>query len=397
MVLLWLTLLTAAVMPLALQRGCAILSFQPPTRDVDDRAIRGLWVTRWDYRTAADVRKVMRDAADLGFTDVFWQVRGQADAYYRSDLEPWGELIAPPGAGPGFDPLALAVREAHARGLRIHAWANVMPLWRGTMPPRDGDHAFYAHPDWRLTSTTGEPQALHDGYVIVNPVREDVHEHIAAVFADIVRRYDVDGIHMDYVRFVPDGLGEGVYPGDPASIDLFRRQTGRAGVSTPADRAAYRAWVRGRITDLVARIRRDIIRVDPGVELSAAVWRRPDIAANDYLQDAGAWLRAGLIDRALPMIYTADDDQFISDLDAWLAASAGNPVSAGIGIYKHEQPEQTAHQILLSAAADGYCLFAYSSIFTSADPNQDERPEAARLRDARRAELDALLHATSDF
>ena len=94
--------------------------------------VRGIWVTRWDFRSPEDVRRVVADAASIGVTDVFWQVRGQGDSYYRSRIEPWGEELFRDDRSrtdPGFDPLALAVQEAHRRGVRIHAWFNVMPMW----------------------------------------------------------------------------------------------------------------------------------------------------------------------------------------------------------------------------------------------------------------------------
>lgn len=392
-VALWLALLTVAVLPLFLQRGCAFISTAP--RATPPEPMRGLWVTRWDYKTEADVRRIMREAADLGVTDVFWQVRGQCDAYYRSELEPWGEMILVDGKPPRFDPLALAVRSAHAQGMRIHAWGNVMPFWRGTEPPLDREHPYNQRSDWRLEDTQGNLQQLNDSYVIVNPTRPDVHAHIVDVFADIAARYDVDGIHLDYIRFVSYGLGDGLYPGDLETVTRFMQDTGARGVVTEAEQQAFRAWVRNHITDLVAEIRQAVKTADPDIELSAAVWRRPEIARNTYLQDAGAWLRAGLIDRALPMIYTDDDEQLQSDLTAWLSESRGRPITPGIGIYKHT-PQQAPRQILIADQGDGYCLFAYASLFESADPNQPKTPEDIEERRQRREAITPVVHALAN-
>ena len=87
--------------------------------------MRGLWITRWDYETRQDVERCLDEAARLGMTDVFFQVRGQADAFYRSELEPWGHQLG--GGDPGFDPLAVAVKRARRQGLRA-----ALPGW----PPR---------------------------------------------------------------------------------------------------------------------------------------------------------------------------------------------------------------------------------------------------------------------
>src|SRR5688572_8515818 len=139
---------------------------------------RGVWINRWDYRTTADVKRAFEEVSTLGVTDVFWQVRGQADAFYKSDLEPWGlELLRGLPAGtndPGYDPLALAIAEAHARGLKIHAWFNVMPMWKDKVEPVNPAHIFNAHPNWRLFDSKGAPQALNEHYVIVNPIYPEV-------------------------------------------------------------------------------------------------------------------------------------------------------------------------------------------------------------------------------
>lgn len=395
-----------AVLPIfllaALLAGCALLSPQPSTTATPPRAdptpFRGLWVTRWDYRTPDDVRKCIDDAAALGATDVLWQVRGQADAFYKSDLEPWGrELfrdLKPGATSPGFDPLELAVRYAHDKGLKFHAWVNVMPVWKGKTPPADPRHMYNLHPSWRLMDSTGKFQPLTDHYVIVNPVLKDVQDHVVAVLKDIVTRYAVDGIHLDYIRFVSEKLDAKVlYPGDPLSLELFRKATGKTAVANPADRAAYQDWVRSRITELVRRIRADAVSARSGVVLTAAVWRRPEIGRDQFLQDGARWLIEGSIDRAIPMIYTDKDQQFADDLGAWLAAAPGRTVTPGLGAHMHAV-DQSGRQIGLAKAlpgnAAGYALFAYSALFESADPNQLKDEKSVFERSQRRKALAAL-------
>jgi uncharacterized lipoprotein YddW (UPF0748 family) len=357
--------------------------------------IRGLWITRWDYRTPGEVSEAIERAASLGVTDVFWQVRGQADAFYRSPYEPWGEEILaplPPGVtDPGYDPLELAVAQAHARGLRLHAWINVMPLWKGTTPPKSPMHAFYLHPEWRLVDQDGNPQPLNEHYVIVNPVLDQVQSYIARVVADIVDRYAVDGIHLDYIRFVSESMDPSkVYPGDPRSMALFRAASGRDGVRTDDDRRAFRAWKRNRITDLVRRIGEATDR-RPGVTYSAAVWRDPTIAQVQHLQDAALWLRDGVLDAAFPMMYTTDDGHYRDDWQAWRPAASGGRLVPGIGIYMHDDPAQSIRQINIASSPDGYALFAYASVFDSANPLESRTPEARAQRRTRRQALEPFI------
>lgn len=364
----------------------------PHSAAVADRPFAGLWITRFDYKTPEDIRTAIDRAADTGFTDVLFQVRGQADAYYRSNLEPWGEELfkgLPPNTtDPGFDPLAVAVERGRQRGIKIHAWVNIMPLWKGTTPPADPRHPYHARPEWRLRDAANKPQPLNDHYVIVNPLIPSVQDHIVAVCRDIVVRYPVDGLHMDYVRFVSDSMKDpAVYPGDTRSIALFEEATGRKyDPGKPGDgRAAMRDFTRDRITDLVRRLKREAAGARPGVEFTAAVWRRPDLARDTYLQDAALWLREGTLDRALPMIYTKDDAQFTSDLAAWTAAAPPPArIAPGVGIYL-QAPGTTGPQFRTMAERKtaGFALFAYDSMFETSNPLQNKSPASVAERAAR--------------
>ncbi len=382
---------------------CTMFAVIPAAAD-EQRPFLGLWITRWDYRAPSDVTECISRADSLGITDIFWQVRGQADAFYRSDLEPWGRELfrdLPPDARePGFDPLDLAVRTARDRGLRLHAWVNIMPLWKGREPPSDSRHPFNAHPEWRLRDATGAPQPLNDHYVIVNPLLPAVQDHVVAVCKDIVTRYAVDGLHMDYVRFVSDSMADpAAYPRDAESIAIFRRATGRDGgesALSASDLAAYRDFKRDQITAMVKRIRAEAVSARPGVVLTAAVWRRPETAREVYLQDAAAWLNDGTLDRACPMIYTKDNKQFEGDVSAWVAAAPGERLSPGIGIYMHP-PGTSAGQFELcdSLGTPELALFAYAALFESVDPNQDKSAAKVAERAERLSGLQGLLKRRS--
>lgn len=385
-----------------------------PAPTIAASPIRGLWVTRWDYITPADVLEIITNTADAGFTDVFWQVRGQADAFYRSSLEPWGEELArdpetlklPDGIDlatfdPGFDPLVLAIDEAHARGLRLHAWLNVMPLWRLKVPPRNPLHPWHTHPEWRLIDQAGQTQSLNDHYVIVNPMLDGVHDHIVAVAADLVTRYQIDGLHLDYVRFVSDRMEAGkFYPADAAARDALEQATGSRELATPEQQAAMRQLVRDRITLLVQRLRSEAVDRRPGVQFTAAVWRRPELAFEQNMQDAARWLNAGTLDAAIPMIYTTDDARFTDDLAAWRAAAPNARVLPGIGMYLHPDGDRTAAQTNLARGtappgSDEFVLFAYASLFRSRTADQDKTSVGDAERAARLAPVRATLRPDS--
>ncbi len=357
----------AASLVLVALGGCV----RAPHRVTTVQPYRGLWITRWDYRTLVDVNRAIDDAASLGATDVLWQVRGQADAFYASDLEPWGrELLAdlPPGAtDPGFDPLAAAVTRAHQRGLRLHAWVNVCPLWKGTTPPTNPAQAWLAHPQWRLRDARGVDQALNEHYVVADPRNAAWQAHVVAVCRDIATRYAIDGLHLDYIRFVAETLDRA--QGWPGGDE-----------------------VRDAITALVGRIATAAREARPGVEISAAVLRDPARAREVYLQDAPRWLADGTLDRALPMLYTADADVFTRELAAWRRVADPARLCPGLGVYLQDA-DQVAPQVAACAGLGGYAVFAYSSLFTSIDPQQDHSEAEAHERVARRAAVRTLFAA----
>lgn len=367
--------------------------------------MRSVWVTRWDYQTPDDVRTIMRNLSQQGFTDVFWQVRGQGDAYYKSSLEPWGEALfrASPGdktppsravleKGPGFDPLELATREARSRGMRIHAWMNIIPLWRGAAEPVSPAHPWAAKRAWRLRDDRGVEQPLFSGYVLVNPVLDDVQDHIVSLARDIVRRYPVDGVHLDYIRFAPETADQDRwYPGDAVSLSLFRQARGLK-PDAKVEPAAMRAWVRERISNLVRRIREEAVNTRSGVALTAAVWRRPDLARDEHLQDGALWANRGWVDVVIPMLYTTDDTRFRDDLRVWTqAVHRRGAVAPGVGIYLHESGRQTVGQVRMHADDRRFVLFAYSSIFHSANAESSDTPEAEGERLRRRTPLRAIM------
>ena len=274
---------------------------------------RGVWVDRFDYsvtNATTSIRTIMTNAAAMGVTDVMFQVRGQADAYYwnNNGLEPRKTGITQTN-----DPLAIAIAEGHQRGIKVHAWMNAMPLWNATpttgggyTPAAPSGHLVHTHPDWWIRNANSEPMpfAPGGGYVIVNPARPDVQTHINNVVDAIAGNYAVDGIHLDYIRLYNSNAGSTnplEYPADPFTVSLFQQQfPGQTPTSHPAN---FKAYMAGRITDLVRSIRETTKSNRPGAQLTASVWRDGDIGFDEYQQDWARWVDEGLLDAAMPMIY----------------------------------------------------------------------------------------------
>ena len=369
----------------------AALAAPHPPEDV-----RAIWVTRFEYQSESDVRNILKNCAALGFNTVLFQVRGQADAYYRSSLEPWSERLG--GRDPGFDPLDVACRESKRLGLSLHAWVNVMPAWRGRTPPLDPDQICYTHPGWIVVGRDGRRQTFNDHYVCLNPCLPEVREYIVSVLRDLAERYPIDGLHLDYIRFI-----DGDWSYDAKTLAQFERVAGGSPEQKPEEWTDFR---RNSVTELVRMTRRMLSDMRPGAILSAAVFPTAKARAR-VLQDAEGWIRRGLIDWVFPMTYEGSDSEFKDVIDEGYqlfrspGASALSPVSRtrrsevgsskvvcfpGVGAYKHHTAEQTLHQ--LSMCRGGFALFSYSSLYVSPD---ETRRENERLCRARRDALRSFL------
>jgi uncharacterized lipoprotein YddW (UPF0748 family) len=336
--------------------------------------IRALWVTRWDFSTADDIRRLADKAAAAHFNTLYFQVRGHADAYYASALEPWATRLSGGALGqnPGWDPLATAVEVAHSRDLELHAWLNVYPAWLGVAPPTPADpepmltrfNRLFGD-QWVVWDRNQQPMPLNEQYLWANPGHWAVLEHIAVVGYDVMSRYLIDGLHLDNVR----------YPGweysrDPITLDrLAQAQTLEPGL----DR---KEWQRRQVSKLVGRLHSAIQRVKPGLPLSAAVWPvyletwewwSAGDGYDGFSQDSVGWVGNGIADLICPMFYLAsiatDDAQYQALLDDFVARAGGGHVAAGITA-AYDDFAQLARRIDLARAAGtaGQAIFSYGQM-----------------------------------
>lgn len=352
---------------------------------------RAIWVARMHYEHPDDIRTIIRNCAALGFNTIEWQVRGNGTVGYRSQIEPFFEEYG--YRDPGFDPLELAIEEAHARGLRIEAWFNVMPGWKGDKPPALPNQLYNAHPDWFMYDDRGRRQDLNEHYVIVNPCLPEVRAYIAALAGEVAGNYDIDGLHLDYIRYAWDKTpnAQQRFPGDARTLGLYRRETGK---SPSDDRRAWDAWRAAQLTQLVAEIRRATQTRRPGATLTAAVWGSADRGYRDYFQNGGGWLRAGLLDAIMPMAYTPRSAEFVRDIAAYQRLAPGGHIIPGVGIYLCNQPGEMAAQLQQCRSWGGdYCLFSYDSLHATADDRRAGKVEEkqAQLRTMRRSVLSGSL------
>jgi uncharacterized lipoprotein YddW (UPF0748 family) len=318
-VFVWL-LFAVTVTPLAAQTPAT----PPPTTSANQpvavtpppprREFRGAWVASvanidWPSRPGlttaqqqAEMRALLDKAVALHLNAIVLQVRPSADALYLSPLEPWSEyLMGATGQGPDpfYDPLAFAVAEAHARGLELHAWFNPFRArYSEAHSAPSPSHVSRTHPNWvkrygkELWLDPGEPAA---------------REYSLAVILDVVRRYDIDGVHIDdyfYPYPVEDARKRQIDFPDDSSWQRYRRAGGRASRGD---------WRRANIDDFVHRLYDSVKSLKPWVKVGISPFGiyRPgqpaqikgfDAYASLYA-DSRRWLAEGWLDYLSPQLY----------------------------------------------------------------------------------------------
>jgi uncharacterized lipoprotein YddW (UPF0748 family) len=364
--------LRAAAFSLALLGASAVLRADLTADQTPFHTFRGLWLDRFDYSTAAQITTAMTRAQAMGITDMIFQVRGQADAYYNSAYE--HRML------PTFDPLQVAVTEAHNRGIKLHAWINTMPLWRGLNLPSGSDYLINQHPEYWIRDANNNPQPLNDSYVTVNPTMPEVRAHIQNVVRDIATKYQIDGLHLDYTRMTTNSNGTNIpYPTDPATVARF--QVEFPGQTPASNQANYKAWIASQITLTVSDIRDALKTTRPGAQLTAAVWRDADIGLSDYQQDWNTWIDRGLLDAAMPMIYRKgfgsgganmdidSGDLYRNNVTEGLDRRGNAGIMSGMGTYMQNNPATAYNNVMAqlnyakAQGANGIQLYDYGTLY----------------------------------
>ncbi|WP_118193424.1 glycoside hydrolase family 10 protein [Albibacterium indicum] len=292
-------------------------------KDVDDkllhhgpidvpREFRAAWVAtvaniNWPSKPGLSVEEQQKEAIALldslerlNFNAVVFQVRPQADALYASELEPWSYyLTGEQGKAPApfYDPLEFWIREAHARGMELHAWLN----------PYRAHHTSGGKAPGASSIIHKMPESvvrLEQGYWWFDPALESTQEHSLAVVKDIVSRYDVDGIHFDDYFYPYESYNGGKDFPDDVSWVAYQKSGGKL---SRAD------WRRQSVNEFIQKVYAGIKEVKEDVKFGLSpfgIWRPgyPSSIAgmdqyNTLYADAKLWLNEGWVDYFSPQLY----------------------------------------------------------------------------------------------
>ena len=304
-------------------------------------------------RNSTETAALIAAARAANCNAVFVEVRKRGDAYYRNGLEPTATDVAA-----GFDPLADLIQRGHTGSPRIeiHAWIVSFNIWNlETTAPSQPTHPFNLHPDWLTENSAGATwvgAAGSSGNYMFDPGHPAVQQHTYDVCMDIVSRYDVDGLHLDYIRY-PDYNSSGnnqPWGYNPVALSRFQKQTGTTGVPA-ATNATWLQWRRNQVSAVVRKLYLNTWSLKPNVRLSAALivygnaptslslsaWQGSEAYAR-VLQDWRGWMEEGILDLACPMIYGTDNTRFDNWSDYAKDRKYSRACAPGMGWYLNTVP-----------------------------------------------------------
>ena len=307
--------------------------------------VRAVWIATiggidWPqtFTAAAQQRELTTMLDQLqraGVNTVLLQTRVRASTIYPSAIEPFDQCMTGRfGQKPSYDPLQFAIDECHRRGMELHAWIVTIPIGKTS----EARFKEFKRKNPKLTKTIGQ-----EGFM--DPENSQTGDYLANICAEVTRRYDVDGIHLDYIRYPETWPKRGTKPHER----------------------------RLNITSIVRKINLAVKTLKPWVKLSCSpIGKSGDLsryksggwdAYSAVYQDAQGWLRDGLMDQLYPMMYFRGNNFYPFALD-WQERSYGRTIVAGLGIYflspregKWTLDDVTREMYFVRQNGVGHCYF----------------------------------------
>ena len=314
----------------------AFLPAPAQTLPAPGREFRAAWIATVDNidfpsqrnlsieQQKAEIIRDLELASSLKMNAVVFQVRPMCDAIYASKIEPWSEfLTGAMGKAQAFDPLAFITDEAHRRGILVHAWFNPYRAYHPSAKTVSENHITKRRPD--LVRKYGD-------FLWLDPTDPEVQKYSLSVVADVVRRYDIDGVHFDdyfYPYAEKDAADNKIEFPDDQNWQKYEKTGGRLKRDD---------WRRDHVNRFIESVGREIKKIKPEMMYGISPIGVANINYSELYADAEKWLRDGTVDYFVPQIYWKSDRpnrEFAVLLKHWENVNEKNRhVWAGLGTYK---------------------------------------------------------------
>ncbi|NPV53399.1 MAG: family 10 glycosylhydrolase [Firmicutes bacterium] len=326
---------------------------------------RGIWIDAKSIPSDPDaIRAMVRRLKDANFNMIFPEVLYQGSTIFFSGTAASEGIQPQMPRFSGMDPLAILIDEAHRFSIEVHAWFSMFYVGLNTPGPILG-----RHPEWAAINRQGEigyRQGVNRFYWVC-PMHPGVREYYTRLVQEVARKYDIDGVHLDYIRY-PDPI-QGDFCYSPEHREDFKAKYGvdPLDLDPEADPERYKLWNKVRadaVTEVVRSIAGELRQSKPGARLSCAIAPRgmPIELNSGLLQDWPEWASRGYVDMLIPMTYSSRPNEMKALLTWSQYFSRGAvPVYAGIQGFGLSGPEGLLAQVnsALEQGAGGVVIFAY--------------------------------------
>ncbi len=307
-----------------------------------------------------NISDLIEFAKRSGINNLFVQVYFANKAWFSSDIADSGPYRKCLKSLSG-DPLALLIREAHASGIEVHAWMNILSLGANK------DAAFLKkYGTSILTKNIKEKNTLNDYKIddqfFMEPGDPRIKEDLINIVGEVIRAYpDLDGIQFDYIRY-PDK--DPAYGFTDINVERFKRATGITKID--GNSQIWKDWKRDQVTGLLRALADKAHKLRPGIKVSATGCMPYSRALYEAFQDWPLWIEKGIVDYVTVMSYSPDPDEFgVTITKAKSKIADFGKVNIAIGAYKLTRlPGQFAQEfeITESSGAGGFAIFHYGSL-----------------------------------
>jgi uncharacterized lipoprotein YddW (UPF0748 family) len=354
-----------------LQAKASLLQLFPLDRKLAQPEIRAIWLDRGTIVRSQNERglaEIFDRLAQAGINTVFFETVNAGYTIYPSQVAPQQNPLIR-----GWDPLAAAVKLARERGMELHAWVWTFAAGNRrhnqilNLDPDYPGPILAVHPDWAGYDNRGQMIPLGQGKPFLDPANPQVQQYLLQLFEEIVTRYPVDGLQLDYIRYpFQDEATLKTYGYGQAARKQFQQLTGVDPVNiSPSQQQLWQKWTEFRteqINNFVAQVSQKLRSKRPDLIFSAAVFPLPQQERIRKIQQHWeVWARRGDVDLIIPMTYARDTFSFEQLAQPWIASTKLGSALIIPGIRLLFLPTVGVFdqiQLVRDLPINGYALFA---------------------------------------
>ncbi|BAY65197.1 hypothetical protein NIES22_53000 [Calothrix brevissima NIES-22] len=347
----------------------------PLDRPLAQPEIRSVWLDRGTIVRAGSeqgLAQIFDRLSQAGINTVFFETLNASYPIYPSQVAPQQNPLIR-----GWDPLASAVKLAHARGMELHAWVWVFAAGNQrhneilNQPSNYLGPVLAANPDWANYDNRGNIIPPGQTKPFFDPANPQLRQYLLKLYEEIVTRYQVDGIQLDYIRYpFQDPAAGRIYGYGKAAREQFQQRTGVDPLKiSPSDRDLWQQWTAFRteqVNSFVAQVSQQLRQKRSNLIISVAVFPLPEIERVQKIQQHWeVWARQGDIDLVVPMTYALDTPRFQRLAQPWIISTKLGATLLVPGIRLLSLPTVGAFdqlQLVRDLPVSGYALFAVENL-----------------------------------